>query len=595
MVALLVAARGVERRNTWYLASDQFAFLTFAGDLAQGSVFHDASVLEIVVPRPNPNRIYDALVQTYFWSGDKLYSRYPPGFPALLAAARVVGGERAQHWLNPALYLTTLAVLGWLGWALLRGRNRGLAAGTGAAAMWLLLLLPTDVHLWGITVARDLPAHLLALLAILAALRGRHLASGLALGLACTVRPDAVLYGVALAATFRVDGVRLRAAAVAAAGFLIGVLPLLAYNTATLGHPFAFTQAGEFTELLGALLSPPAAWAQSINFDSGGAFRLSNLRHTLPANLRILAASFGWCAFMTVVGTAWAARTRRAAVAALLPYPLVALVFYGCWSHPDARYLAGAALCLIPLTALGAVVSCAFLASRRRAPALRVAALAAAAYVVAESRLPGWLRVPGIGPAEVALGIALAAAAVVPAVPRIGASVRRLAPLAPALALLGVVAVRLLGGSGARDPFQASEVARARAALGALVPPDAVVLTSESLGRPAENIAHYLGVPTFYLSELPLLRTDHEKAAILLAMGGRRAFFLLEEDRAHEIASLRAIGGLRVVGRRRGGAVLDWFVDPRRGASGVVLYELVLSAEQRQLLRDFRGHVEGEL
>ena len=150
-------------------------------------------------------------MQTYFWSGDKLYSRYPPGFPALLAAAGIVGGERAQHWLNPALYLTILAVLGWLGWALLRGRNRGLAAGTGAAAMWLLLLLPTDVHLWGITVARDLPAHLLALLAILAALGGRHVASGLALGLACTVRPDAVLYGVALAATFRVDGVRLRA------------------------------------------------------------------------------------------------------------------------------------------------------------------------------------------------------------------------------------------------------------------------------------------------------------------------------------------------------------------------------------------------
>ena len=274
----------------------------------------------------------------------------------------------------------------------------------------------------------------------------------------------------------------------------------------------------------------------------------------------------------------------------------MALVFYGCWSHPDARYLAGAALCLIPLTALGAVVSCAL--SRRPTPCPRAAAGGARSprrYVVVESRLPGWLRVPGIGPAEVALAIALAAAAVLPALPRIGASVRRLAPLAPALALLGVVVVRLLTGSGARDPFQAPEVARARATLGALVPPDAVVLTSESLGRPAENIAHYLGVPTFYLSELPLLRTDHEKAAILLAMAGRRAFFLLEEERVQEIASLRTVGGLRVVGRRRGGDVLDWFVDPRRGASGVVLYELVLSAEQRQLLRDFRGHVEGEL
>jgi hypothetical protein len=52
---------------------------------------------------------------------------------------------------------------------------------------------------------------------------------------------------------------------------------------------------------------------------------------------------------------------------------------------------------------------------------------------------------------------------------------------------------------------------------------------------------------------------------------------------------------LRVVARRRGDAVLDWFVDPRRGGGGVVLYEVVLSPEQRALLRDFKGHVEGEL
>jgi len=558
-------------------------------------VYHDASVLEIVVPRPNPRRTYDALVQTYFWSGDKLFSRYPPGFPALLAAAGAVGGEAAQHALNPALYLTVLAVLGWLSWALLRGRNRALAAGAGAAATWLLLLLPTDVHLWGITVARDLPAHLLALLALLAAIGGRWLVAGLALGLACTVRPDAALYAVALGATFWTRGERLRGAVLAAGGFVVGALPLFAYNTATRGHPFAFTQAGEFSEVLGVLLGPGAAWAQSITFDSGGAFRLSNLRETLPGNLSILATSFGWCGFMTAVGVLWAARARRIALAALLPYPAVALLFYGCWSHPDPRYLAGVALCLIPLTAIGAVTSCAYLAGRRRTAALRVAAVAAAVYVVVASRLPAYLRVPGLGPAEIAVGLALGAAALLPALPRYGASVRRLAPLAPALALLLVVATRLVTGSGTRDPFQGPEAARARATLGAVVPPDAVVFTSESLGRPAENIAHYVGVPTFYLSELPLLRTDHRKAAIMLAMQGRRPFFLLEEERIAEITGLRTVGGLRVVARRRGADVLDWFVDPRRGAAGVVLYELVLSEEQRQLLRDFQGHVEGEL
>jgi len=584
----------VERRNTWYLASDQFAFLTFASDLRQGSVFHDASLLEIVQPRPNPGRIYDALVQTYYWTGAALYSRYPPGFPALLAAADATFGEPARHWLNPVLYLTVLAALGWLAWVLLRRRHRSLGAGTAAAAMWLLLVLPTDVHLWGITVARDLPAHLLALLALVAAVGRRSLAAGLALGLACTVRPDAALYAVAVGAVLWGGG-RARDAIVAVAGFVVGALPLFAYNTATRGHPFAFTQAGEFEKLLSSVLTPAAAWAQSITFDSGGAFRLSNLRETLPANLRILGASFGWCAAATAVGIAWAARARRMMLLALVPYPIVALLFYGCWSHADARYLAGAALCLIPLTALGAVASCAFLASRRRSTALRLAALVAAIYVLVVGRLPAWLRVPGIGPAEIALGVALGAAAIVPALPRFGASVRRLAPLAPALALLVVVAVRLATGGGARDPFQATEVARARAALGALLPPEAVLFTSESLGRPAENVAHYLDVPTFYLSELPLLRTDHRKAALLLAMNGRRPFFLLEEERAAEITGLRVVGGLRIVARRRGAEVLDWFVDPRRGAAGVVLYELVLSPEQRQLLRDFKGHVEGEL
>ena len=132
-----------------------------------------------------------------------------------------------------------------------------------------------------------------------------------------------------------------------------------------------------------------------------------------------------------------------------------------------------------------------------------------------------------------------------------------------------------------RDPFQATEVERARRTLGELVPAGAVVITSEALGRPAENIGHYLGVDTFYLSELPLLRTDHAKAAILLVMAGRRTFFLLDEDRAPALEPLRTIGGLRIVGRRRGHEALDWFVDPRRAPRGVVLYELLIPEEQR--------------
>jgi len=277
-------------------------------------------------------------------------------------------------------------------------------------------------------------------------------------------------------------------------------------------------------------------------------------------------------------------------VAALLPYPLLAVPFYACWSHVDARYLTGAALCLMPLAATGATLGCRWLADPARSRVWRWIVLGAALLGLTGS---GEAAFPGAAARMLLAGFA--ASVVLGSLPRIAVVVRPFAALAPAFALLVLVVLRIREGTGARDPFQALEVARARASLGALVPPDGVVITSESLGRPAENVAHYLGVPAFYESELPLLRTDQHQAALLLAMADRRPFFLVAEDQAASLAPLRTTAGLRLVARRRGAAVLDWFVDPRRGGGGVVLYELVLSPEQRALLRDFKGHVEGEL
>ena len=65
---------------------------------------------------------------------------------------------------------------------------------------------------------------------------------------------------------------------------------------------------------------------------------------------------------------------RPTFAAALIPYPLIALVFYSCWSHPDPRYLAGAILCLLP-------------ALRPRLPKV-----AAGLLVFAVMRLPWQLR-----------------------------------------------------------------------------------------------------------------------------------------------------------------------------------------------------------
>src|SRR5262249_31335802 len=157
-------------------------------------------------------------------------------------------------------------------------------------------------------------------------LRGRHLVSGFLLGLACTIRPDAVLYAASLGALLWQSGARLRLLLGCAGAFVVGALPLFAYNTATRGHPFAFTQASEFNELLGALVGPlfgpRAAYAQAITVDSGGAFRLANLSRTLPENVRLLVRPFGWLGLLTLAGIAWGARARPALVATLVPYPL---------------------------------------------------------------------------------------------------------------------------------------------------------------------------------------------------------------------------------------------------------------------------------
>src|SRR5215468_10526361 len=200
LLALVIAARGLERRTTWYLASDQFAFLTFADDLRHGRVFHDPGPFALLAASVPPGQTADAYYQTYLWRDGRLFSRYPPGFPLLLALAGLVGGERAQHLLNPLLYLLLLAALALLTHRLLAGARRGLAAAAAAATPWTLLVVPAEVHYWGITVVRDLPAHLVAIGALAAACASRFALAGLALGLACSMRPDAILYSFSLGA-----------------------------------------------------------------------------------------------------------------------------------------------------------------------------------------------------------------------------------------------------------------------------------------------------------------------------------------------------------------------------------------------------------
>jgi hypothetical protein len=582
VLALGIAARGLVRHNNWYLASDQFAFLTFAADLRSGTVFHDDEVLEQIAPQRSRVKRYDALSQTYFWRDGSLHSRYPPGFPALLAAAGALGGEVGEHALNPLLYLALLIMVAVLTWALVAPQDAVLALGAGAAAAWLVLVVDTGVHLWGITVVRDLPAHLLAFAAILAAAKARPLLAGLSLGAACLIRVDAILYAAALGTVQSTRRACLRETLVGTAGFAVGVAPLLLYNLVAEGSLLSFTEGGELREIWSRGATDEwqgVALAQTFAAPSGGAFRLSHLASSLPANAAYLGRAFGWLLPFAATGIHWALRDRRIMAAALLPYPLLALLFYSFWVHPDFRYLTGATLCLVPFVALGAARSCHIVATGGRLP--RVLAVAAGILVLAAPRLAAGEAKPGS--AAVALYAGVAVLALLPR--RRG--LRRFAPLGAAVALAVVTTARAWASEGPVRFFQRAEVEAARAAIRSSIPPGSLLMVAPGLGRPVENLRVYAGLEAFYVGEMALLDRPESAAAIVFAGTGRRVFYLLGAGDRSTAARLSPLGRLRPVGERRGRDLLEWFVDPRRATQGAVLYELDVDATTREQLRRY--------
>lgn len=561
-LGLALAARGLLRHNTWYLASDQFAFLTFADDLAAGHVFHDpAAVASLVSPRIPRTAAVDAYYQTYVYRDGLLFSRYPPGFPLLLAAAKRLGGDAAMHWLNPALYLLLLALLAAIAARLVEPELRW---PTAATTVWLMLVLPAEVHYWGITVSRDLPAHLLALAGLLLAARRSSAWAGLSLGFATSIRPDAALWLPALQLACPLDARSPRSAIATSAGFLVGAAPLLAYNTITGGNPFAFTQGGEFRDLFNrASMLPLPAFAMAWNFTSGGAFRFANLTTTLPAHLAYLAGALG--GFVVLAGVGLRLAASRSLARGLGLYALVGLLFYSCWAHGDPRYLVGVVLCLILLAGAGVTTSVARLAGGDMPPARRWAVVALVGLVCVAARWVG-ARDPGRGLSVVEAIVAAAFAA--------AASWRWRASTAttlPLLGLLGFGLLRLAAGAGSvSDAFRADDVERARVAVTAAIPPGALLLTSPALGRPAENIAHYAGRDATYLGELPRLGADAAQVAARAERDGRPLFLLLGATEA--IPDVGKPRQLRQIAHLAGTELRTWFVDVGRAPAGAVLY-----------------------
>src|SRR5262249_8567217 len=125
---------------------------------------------------------------------------------------------------------------------------------------------------------------------------------------------------------------------------------------------------------------------------------------------------------------------------------------------------------------------------------------------------------------------------------------RRIAFLAAPALMLALVVVRVQqvqAESGRRAPFQRDEMLDARANIQKLLPPGSVVITTEDVGRPAEDIESYSGVAhAMYLTDLARWRLALPTTAASLILDRQRPYLYIpakEPGKDEMLASLRKV------------------------------------------------------
>jgi hypothetical protein len=105
---------------------------------------------------------------------------------------------------------------------------------------------------------------------------------------------------------------------------------------------------------------------------------------------------------------------------------------------------------------------------------------------------------------------------------------------------------------------------RARATLAEAVRPGALVVTTEDVGRPAENIDYYSGVArAVYLTDLARWRISVAELALRAARIGVTPYLLLpvdQPDRGELLDSLLRVYGVTLVADIPPERAIDWFV-----------------------------------
>ena len=119
-------------------------------------------------------------------------------------------------------------------------------------------------------------------------------------------------------------------------------------------------------------------------------------------------------------------------------------------------------------------------------------------------------------------------------------------PLAIALAALSVWTS--WSGLGRREGFQRPEMLRAKTTLQGAVPAGSIVITTEDVGRPMENIEYYGEREALYLTDLQRWRLPITDVAGRMLVDGTRPYLLLPIESEEAEATVRELrdGNFRV-------------------------------------------------
>jgi hypothetical protein len=295
---------------------------------------------------------------------------------------------------------------------------------------------------------------------------------------------------------------------------------------------------------------------------------------------------------------------HRDLVALTVPYGIAALVFYSFWVRPDPRYLAGIYL-LLPLLVVAGVAAIVQTAaglgralsagtdhdaavggSARRFAGPLLAAVCVLllrheltrAWLVTHTawQAGGWRGEPALS-----LVSAVVAGLIVAVIGTRGTRAAPAPPRWPAVALvLGLTLVgvaRAIPGWSLRASFQAPEVAAARETVESVVEPGAILLASDHVGRPAENIDYYTHAHALYLVDLRRWGIDLPTACRSFLAAGHPTYLLLPalaRESGVALALLRDRFDIEHLAHVAPAQAARYFVASRFGTRALDLYRV---------------------